>query len=192
MPAAPPVSTGPCPSSDALGRGARIGVLVTLAIASWRSSSSSCSTSTGTPLFVVSARGDPGSRLGRGLSTERLGRAHRTAGRRHPQRDVRQHRGADHRVLRAPGRPDRRSSRRRSPARSSATCCWCWAPACCVGGLRNGTQPFSGQDRGHERGAAGAGRSSGCSCRPCSRFTIGATRRRARSTEESVARRDRR
>ena len=77
----------------------------------------------GSAVFVVSAAAILGLAWVVGLSTERLGRAHRAPGRRHPQRDVRQHRRADHRVLRPPGRADRPSSRRRSRARSSATCC---------------------------------------------------------------------
>ena len=52
--------------------------------------------------------GDPRPRVGR-RALDRAARGdHRAAGRRHPQRDVRQHRRADHRVLRPAGRPDRR------------------------------------------------------------------------------------
>ena len=43
-----------------------------------------------------------------GLSTERLGALTGPAGRRHPQRDLRQHRRADHRLLRPAGRAHRR------------------------------------------------------------------------------------
>ncbi len=57
-----------------------------------------------TVLFVVSAAAILGLAWVVGLSTERLGFADRPAGRRHPERDVRQHRRTDHRVLRAPGR----------------------------------------------------------------------------------------
>ena len=58
-------------------------------------------------VFVVSAVAILGLAWVVGLSTERLGIADRPSGRRHPQRDVRQHRRADHRLLRPAGRPDR-------------------------------------------------------------------------------------
>ena len=101
----------------------------------------------GTPIFVASAVAILGLAYVIGLSTERLGLDHRAAGRRRPQRDVRQHRRADHRLLRPAGRAASRSSRRRSPARSSATCCWSSAPAVLVGGLRHGIQTLRRQDR---------------------------------------------
>ena len=60
-----------------------------------------------TVLFLVSAAGILGLAWVVGLSTERLGSLTGPAGRRHPQCDLRQHRRADHRLLRAPGRADR-------------------------------------------------------------------------------------
>ena len=57
-----------------------------------------------TLLFIVVGGGDPRARLGGRPLDRAARRAHRAAGRRHPQRDVRQHRRADHRVLR-PRRP---------------------------------------------------------------------------------------
>ena len=60
-----------------------------------------------TVLFIVSAAAILGSGVGRRPVHGAARVADRPAGRRHPQRDVRQHRRADHRVLRPPGRPDR-------------------------------------------------------------------------------------
>ncbi len=51
---------------------------------------------------------DPRARLGRRPLDRAARLADRPAGRRHPERDLRQHRRADHRVLRPPGRPHRR------------------------------------------------------------------------------------
>ena len=52
-------------------------------------------------------RRDPRPRLGGGPVDRAPRIAHRAAGRRHPQRDVRQHRRADHRLLRPAGRSHR-------------------------------------------------------------------------------------
>ena len=60
-----------------------------------------------TILFVTSAGGDPGAGVGRRPLDRAARLADRTAGRRHPERDVRQHRRADHRVLRAARGPHR-------------------------------------------------------------------------------------
>ena len=70
-----------------------------------------------------------------GLGTEQLARRSGPALGRLPQRDVRQRRRADHRARRAAQRATSSWSRRRSPAASSATCCWCSGLSFFVGGL---------------------------------------------------------
>ena len=113
---------------------------------SWRSSSTSCSTSRARAVRRV-RRGDPRARLGRGSRHGAARGDHRAAGRRHPQRDVRQHRRADHRVLRAPGRPDH-------VVKASITgsiignLLLVLGAGVLVGGLRNGIQTFSQQIAG--------------------------------------------
>ena len=100
--------------------------------------------------------GHPGPRLRRGHLHGASRWAGRAPGRGHPQRDVWQHRGAHHRVLRADRRPDRGGQgvahrlHHRQPA-AGAGC----QPA--AGWPAPRAPEVLGQDRGHGCHAAGAG-----------------------------------
>ena len=143
-PSAPPVSTGSgIPILGPLGRGARIGVLATVAIAVMAIVLEVVFHVEGTPLFLVSALGILGLAWVVGLATERLGAI---TG---PQIGG---------ILNATfGNIAEliiaffalqagliRSSRRRSPARSSATCCSSWASRCWSAGCATGSSGSAG------------------------------------------------
>ena len=136
-----------------------------------------------TVLFLVSAAGILGLAWVVGLSTERLGSLTGPAGRRHPQRDVRQHRRADHRVLRAPGRAhrgregvDHRLDHRQPAARARRE------------RARRRASPRDADvqpaDRRRRTRRSWSWRPSGCSCPRSSRSR--ADPARGRVTEESV------
>ena len=121
-----------------------------------------------TVLFVIVGGGDPRPRLGR-RPVDRAARiADRAAGRRHPQRDVRQHRRADHRVLRAAGRSHR--GRQGVADRLDHR-----QPAAGHGGQRAHRRPaprhpdVQRQDRVQRTSRCSCWPSSGCSCRRSSR-----------------------
>ena len=149
-----------------------------------RSSSTSGCTPTTTVLFIASAAAILGLAWVVGLSTERLGLADRAAGRRHPQRDVRQHRRADHRVLRAAGRPHRgrQGVAHRLDHRQ---------PAARPGRERADRRPaprhpdVQPEDRRRRTPRCSCWPSSGCSCRRSSRSRR-ATPTQGSLTEESV------
>ena len=134
-----------------------------------------------TLIFIVSAASILGLAWSSVSRPSASGRS-RAAGRRHPQRDVRQHRRADHRVLRAPGRPHRgrqgldhrldhrqpaaRARRERAARRSEER-----------------TQRFSRRSPARMRRCS-CSRRSGCSSRPCSP-------RRRRSRPKAISSRSR-